>query len=76
MDCHLPRLPSTSASHQNQHIKKMALVRMSAKLLVDARLHVSVSFPFLFFSFHSLSEIGKKKPIPSTVIFFVETDVV
>ena len=49
---------------------------MSAKFLVDARLHVSVSFPFLFFSFHSLSEIGKKKPIPSTVIFFVETDVV
>ena len=28
--------------------KKMTLVRMSARLLVDVRLHVSFSFPFLF----------------------------
>ena len=48
MDCHLPRLLSTSASHQNQDIKEMTLVRMSVRLLVDARLHVSFSFPFLF----------------------------
>ena len=77
MDCHLPRLPSTSASHQNQHIKKMTLVRMSAKLLVDARLHVSFSFPFLFsFPFTLYRKLEKNTPIPSTVIFFVETDVV
>ena len=34
-----------------------------------------LSLSFLF-SFHPLSEIGKNTPIPSTVIFFVETDVV
>ena len=28
--------------------KKMTLVRMSARLLVDVRLHVSFSFPFHF----------------------------
>ena len=34
-----------------------------------------LSLSFLF-SFHPLSEIGKNTLIPSTVIFFVETDVV
>ena len=34
-----------------------------------------LSLSFLF-SFHPLLEIGKNTPIPSTVIFFVETDVV
>ena len=57
--------------------KKMTLVRMSAKLLVDARLHVSFSFPFLFsFPFTLYRKLEKNTPIPSTVIFFVETDVV
>ena len=46
---------------------------MSTKLLVVAQLHVSYSFPFLLF--HPLSEI-EKKPIPSTVVFFVETGVI
>ena len=55
----------------------MILVRISARLLVDVRLHVSFSFPFFFiFGFHLLLEIGKNTPITSTVIFLVEAGVV
>ena len=57
--------------------KEITLVRMSARLLVDARLHVSFSFPFLFsFPFTLYRKLEKNTPIPSTVIFFVETCVV
>ena len=56
----------------------MTLMRMSARLLVDARLHVSFSFPFLlFFPFILYRKLEKKKtPIPSTVIFFFGRGVV
>ena len=54
--------------------KEMTLMRMSPRLLVDARLHVSFSFPFLFsFPFTLYRKLEKNTPISSTVIFFVKT---